>query len=356
MTAKATLPAHWYTDTTIARRERERIFARNWIAFGPEHDVHDVGQCVAKTVHGWPILLTRAADGLLRAFHNVCRHRAAMLLPSDSSRCMKRIVCPYHGWTYDLDGRLFHSAGFGAELDKAATTLLPVHVNVWRGMVFVCVAESPPDLMTWLGVTNELCDEWPETHTMRFHGEFTVEGAANWKTYCDNTVEGYHLSFVHPRLSSAVQGANVDIRGYADGEIVGFHVTYRGDGAGLRGSRGLWLYRYPGFQLVIGPNAFKAERIEPIGAGRLRSTSWAWFTPDLGADERNDSFAWAERIVREDLGICETVQTNLEAGFYRHGYLSPRKETHTATFQDLVRRDLAMKDDVAINPTRSSAV
>jgi len=164
---------------------------------------------------------------------------------------------------------------------------------------------------------------------------------ANWKTYCDNTVEGYHLPFVHERLSRAVDGASVEIKAYHDNRLICFHVGYRGDGAGLRGSDGLWFYRYPGFQAVLGATGFKAERIEPVGAGALRSESWAWYGGGLGANERADAFAWAETIVNEDLGICATVQQNLEAGAYDTGWLSPAMENHTAAFQALVREDLA---------------
>ena len=85
----------------------------------------------------------------------------------------------------------------------------------------------------------------------------------------------------------------------------------------------------------------KVERIEPVGPGALRkSDSWAWYGPELGGNERADAFSWAESIVREDLGICETVQRNLEAGAYDKGWLSPAMETHTAAFQQLVREAL----------------
>ena len=98
---------------------------------------------------------------------------------------------------------------------------------------------------------------------------------------------------------------------------------------------------------MIGPTGFKAERIEPAGAGALRSLSWAWYAPDMAETDVAESFAWAEAIVREDLDVCETVQRNLEAGAYREGRLSPEMETHTAAFQALVRRDLS-QDDVRL--------
>jgi choline monooxygenase len=336
-----TLPASWYTDAAIAERERHAIFARNWALFGPEHEVANPGDYVAQTVNGWPIVVLRDHDGALRAFHNVCRHRAAALFGEGAGACKTKITCPYHGWSYELDGRLALAPRFGEKLDPEAMGLLALRVEVWRGCIFVCVDPDVPDLMTWLGSVPEFCAPYPQTDSFTYHGAFTVEGHANWKTYCDNTVEGYHLPFVHKRLSQAVEGASVEIKGHDDHRLVCFHVAYRGDGAALRGSSGLWFYRYPGFQAVIGPTGFKAERIEPVGAGSLRSKSWAWYDAAMDAGATADAFAWAESIVHEDLGICEAVQRNLEAGAYQSGLLSPAMEEHTAAFQALIRQDLA---------------
>ena len=338
--ATATLPAHWYTDPTIAEQERHAIFAGNWALFGPEHEIAEPGAYVAQVINGWPLVVLRDHGGALRAFHNVCRHRAAALLGDGAGTCSRRITCPYHGWAYELDGRLHLAPRFGEDLDADENGLLTVRVEIWRSCVFVRIDDSAPDLTTWLGSIPAFCADYPETDDLDFHGGFTVEGRANWKTYCDNTVEGYHLPFVHARLSRAVEGASVEIKGHDDGRLTCFHVSYRGDGAALRGNTGLWFYRYPGFQAVIGPTGFKAERIEPVGAGDLRSKSWAWYARVMSPEEAADSFAWAESIVQEDLGICETVQRNLEAGAYTNGLLSPAMEQHTATFQALVRQDL----------------
>ncbi len=337
-----TLPASWYTDPALAERERRAIFAANWTLFGPEHEVVAAGAYAARAINGWPVIVLRDKDSNLRAFHNVCRHRAAALLTDGTGTCKGKIVCPYHGWSYEQDGRLALAPRFGEALDPDEAALLPVRVDTWRGCVFVCMDPTAPDLAAWLGSLHDLCEAYPTIETMDYHGNFVVDGRANWKTYCDNTVEGYHLPFVHQRLTRAVAGAAVEIRDYDDHRLVCFHVAYRGGDTGLRGDSGLWFYRYPGFQAVLGPTSMKMERIEPAGPGALRSESWAWYGPELGGNERTDSFAWAEAIVREDMGVCETVQRNLEAGAYDKGWLSPAMETHTAAFQALVRQALEL--------------
>jgi choline monooxygenase len=340
MTGIATLPPEWYTDDAVLRRERAAIFAKNWTLFGPAHEVAAPGAWRAETVNGWPLVVVRGADGILRGFHNVCRHRAAALFPPGAGTC-NTIRCPYHGWTYDHAGHLLKTPNFGElpGFDPAKHGLFPVRVDLWRDLVFVAIDEAAPDLLAWLGSIPDLCRDFPTAPEMEYFDSFVVTGSANWKAYCDNTVEGYHLPFVHRRLTQAVEPGDVKIYALDDGKLVVFDVGYRNDGSSLRGARGIWFYRFPGFQTVIGERGFKAERIEPRGPGGLKSTSWAWYR-DLPQEDRADAFAWAQAIVQEDLGICETVQANFAAGVYRTGFLSPKQETHVARFQALVREAL----------------
>jgi choline monooxygenase len=338
----ATLPAALYTDPAVLAREQDRIFARNWTVVGPLAGLEQPGAWRAERINGWPIVLVRGRDGALRAFHNVCRHRAAALFAEGEGRC-EAIRCPYHGWTYETDGSLRLATGFGDDpgFDPRDHGLLPLRLETWMGLAFVCPSAEAPDLTAWLGSIPGLCAPYRDPKAMGYHGSFVVSGAANWKTYCDNTCEGYHLPFVHPRLTRAVVPETIDIRPYDEGRCIAFHVAYRADGAGIRGATGLWFYRFPGFQATLSDQAFKAERIEPDGVGRLRSTSWQWFH-GLDESRRADAFAWSRSIVEEDLAVCETVQRNLEAGFYRAGVLSPKQERHTAIFQSLVREALGL--------------
>jgi choline monooxygenase len=179
----ATLPPEWYHDPMIARREREAIFARNWALFGPETSLTEPGRWRAETVNGWPMFVIRGEDGVLRGFHNVCRHRAAALFADGEGRC-GTIRCPYHAWSYDHEGRLLKTPGFGElpGFEPSAYGLFPVRVGVWRGLVFVTVDAAAPELEDWLGSIPELCRDFPLAPEMEYHGRFTVTGAANWKT------------------------------------------------------------------------------------------------------------------------------------------------------------------------------
>ena len=343
MTLTYSLDAESYTSNTSYALERERIFRCAWWLLGPVSDCAEPGQYLADSICGWPVFAIRSGDGQLNAFHNVCRHRGAGLL-EEGTGSTRVIKCPYHSWGYDTSGRLIATPGFGQdpEFDKADFGLLNIRVREWRGMVFVCLSDDSPDFETWIGSLESLMAEFPGLEDMTFFGKFTVDGHANWKTYCDNTVEGYHLHAVHPRLATAVKSGAVEIKPYDNGELVAFHVDYGGEGAGLRGNKGLWAYKFPGFQIAISNNAFKIERVEATSINSTRSTNWGWYR-NLSEEEIRDSFEWSETVVREDLGICESVQRNLDAGIYTRGPLSPEQETNVALFQSLVRKAVAVK-------------
>ena len=309
---------------------------------GPENALADPGAYRATQLLGYRLILIRDGERTLRAFHNVCRHRASPLFEQGTGRC-REIRCPYHGWLYGLDGALEKAPSFGddASFNRDQHGLLPVRIDSWRGLTFVCLSESTLDLRDWLGSVDDLCAPYPGPADMTLYREFSVDGSANWKTYCDNTLEGYHLNLVHPRLARALAGGSVEIKSYDEGRVVAFHVDYgdRSEGARLRGNEGVWVYRFPGFQLTASAHVFKGERIEPAAPHRLSSTNWLWYK-GIDQEQAEDACAWSEQVVREDLGACEGVQSNLESGAYIDGPLSPMQETHVARFQAMIREAL----------------
>lgn len=340
MSTVYSLEADYYTDPEIYAQERQKIFKKAWWLLGPGNLCQQRGEFLADAVCGWSVFAVRGRDNSLRAFHNLCRHRGAQLLEPGNGRC-QAITCPYHAWGYDTAGKLIATPGFerAADFDAAAFGLLPVAVAEWRGMIFVCLDEKPQPFEQWIGSLDGMLADFPDLGELDYHGQFVVDGAANWKTYCDNTVEGYHLHAVHPRLAVAVDAGSVEIKPYDNGNLVAFHVDYGGEGAGLRGNKGLWAYKYPGFQIAVSANAFKIERVEATSINTTRSVNWAWYG-NLAADAIEDSFAWSETVVREDLSICESVQRSLEGGFYVNGPLCNSQETNVALFQSLVRQAL----------------
>ena len=336
-----TLPASWYYDQAIFDRERDAIFRRNWALVGRADQLARTGDFLSDQVADWPIFVLRAKDGSLRGFHNVCRHRAGPLVREASGHC-NILRCRYHGWTYDLTGRLRQAPGFSDMPEEAFNaeefSLFPVRVATWNGLVFVCLDGAAPDLEDWLGAILPNARDFPAVAEMPFFRAVTMDVATNWKTHGDNAAEGYHLPFVHNDLNAMVLPEGTDIVPYEDGKFVGFHIDYGGSGQRRHG-RGFWVYKFPCLLLHFSEDGFNCEKATPLGPHKVRITRWFWFADSDEAANRA-AVEDSSTVMREDAGICEAVQRNLEAGRYEKGRLSPTHEPGTIFIQKLVRNAL----------------
>jgi choline monooxygenase len=201
----ATLPHHYYHDASVYAYECEHIFRRHWWLVGVESSLAETGNYLALNLMKWPLVVVRDQQSKLRGFYNLCRHRAGPLVPEGEGRC-RDFVCRYHGWRYACSGELLKTPGFekGQIANPAEMGLLPVRVDSWNGMIFVCLDESAPDLKTWLGDIVSIAAGFDDTSGMHFDGDVIKPAAANWKTYGDNSCEGYHVGMVHKALGSSM--------------------------------------------------------------------------------------------------------------------------------------------------------
>ena len=323
----ATLPARWYSDRDVYKAERHSIFAKEWLYVARAGQLQHRGDYVAVDVCGWPIVVA-TGDGTLRAFHNVCRHRAGPLVWDGEGNCGNSFVCRYHGWSYELTGELKNARDFGADPDGIA--LNPVRVEIWRGLVFVNLDPDAPPLVDDLGAFAEQCAEFPmESFTVCRDVADTV--AANWKAYADNYLEGYHLPLVHPGLLRQVDAKQYRVE---VGEKFCIHTAPARDGAATAGR---WLWRYPNLALNLYPDGMNVERFWPRGVGRTEVAYTYLFAEGGDPAEQEASIKLSLELLEEDRRICEAVQRNLESGAYDTGELSPRHEGGVGYFQSLVR-------------------
>ena len=320
-----TLPARWYWDPAVHDRERQAVFAREWQYVGAAERLERSGSYITADIAGWSIVVVSDKDGVRRAFHNVCGHRAGPLVTDEAGMCAGGLVCRYHGWTYSLDGRLRNARDFG--IDPGETSLHPVAVDEWRGLLFVNLSPSPPPLEGWLGGFAAEAASF-EMERFRLTHDCSHVVHANWKTYADNYGEGYHLPLVHPELSR-----QVDFRRYR----VDAHDTWclhsapAADG-GL--TIGRWLWRFPNLALNLYPDGMNIERFTPLSPTTTR-VDYSFFFRDGVHDDATVKLS--EAVLAEDVAICEAVQRNLQAGVYDVGVLSPRHENGLALLHRLVR-------------------
>ena len=215
----STLPAECYTSADFFRREIERIFLRNWQFVGRLEQVSTAGQYFCYEGIGGPVIIVHGDDGEIRAFANSCRHRGARLL-SDSGGC-KRIVCPYHGWSYRLDGSLQGTPGMREARGFAAGDypLMQLPLATWDGFIFIHYQDSPAPLARHLGnmpatfASHQAAD-------MRLAGTLEFEIDSNWKLLAENALEAYHTGSVHRATLGRQQSRAIETSGAWTGLLV----------------------------------------------------------------------------------------------------------------------------------------
>ncbi len=326
--AAPTLPAEWYFGAERYERERSRIFANEWLWFASAADVAKPCTYVAQVYAGWPLMVVRGDDGVLRGFHNVCRHRAGPILDDGTGACAN-LVCQYHGWAYSFDGRLRSERGFGETLDADEFALPALQVAVWRGQVFVNLSPQAIPLVYDLGAFFAESGDFPLEH-MTLVRTARHDLACNWKTYADNYLEGYHIPLLHPELNRQYDAKRyrVDL-----GDRYCRHSAPQRDGSP---SEGRWLFRWPNLALNIYGDSMNIEVIVPTGDASC-SVLYSHFFLDPNAADVEAVIALADTVMEQDRRIVEAVQRNLSSGSYHGGNLSPRHENGVAQFQDLVR-------------------
>ncbi len=324
-----------YVDPSAFVRERMEIFSKTWQLLGPLAQMAERGQFVAADIAGVKVFAIRGRDGTLRAFKNVCRHRGAQLLNDGAGRCAT-IRCPYHQWVFADDGKLINAPWFGdeAEFDMSAWPLEPIHIETWRGLVFVSL-DPIEKLADQLGdLVAELSDEPIETYQPVATDR--VEFDANWKIYTDNFVEGYHIPGTHPSFFAAI-----DFEQFKTTAHRGFVRMTAPPRDGLF-YRGKWLWMWPNWTLSLFDGGMNTSRINPLGTDKTEQIYHFYFADNAAEAKPAQAKTIAANlaVVREDYEICVSTHRNYASGNYRAGPLSPRHEQGVHYFQDRVKQSL----------------
>jgi choline monooxygenase len=335
------LPAHFYVDADAAARDARAVFARHWQLACHASRLAGIGDHVVLEVAGVPVLVVRSDAHAIRAFHNVCRHRAGPLARCDGLGA-RSLRCKYHGWTYGLDGQLRSATemkdvpGF----DVAAVRLPELRVHEWQGLVFVALGDAAPPFADVVdGIDARLGPEHAIAPLVLHHRSH-YDVACNWKAYVDNYLEGYHVPHIHPGLN-----ALLDYRSYvtttARWHSLQFSPLESGDELYGRGEA-LYYFLYPNTMLNILPGRLQTNRVLPLGVDRCRIEFDFFYRPDPadeGAARRAADFAFSDEVQLEDVTICEDVQRGLASGSYVAGRLNPLRENAVHHFHELLRAD-----------------
>ena len=346
---RETLPAHWFRDPEQYRREVQAIWRREWICVGRVEDWPQSGDFQRLGIGGAQIIVTRAEDGALHAFHNTCRHRGSLLCESDAGRFEQgRIVCPYHAWTYALSGELLRAPRTTQEdgLRLQDFPLYRVALASWRGFVFVNLAEEPAiSFEAFLAGEADRLAAWPLEDLRRVH-RARQRLACNWKIFWENYLECYHCPTVHPELVRLVPVYRTGFMEYADAGLQPDParptamlrpgaVTWSSDGSatlpwfeGLGpadAERGMTFATWPPTMFVVAHVDYvRSVRVLPLGPEETELTVDWYVHRDLldhPALNVGQLTAFASQVVAEDARACELNQAGLRCGRHERGVL-----------------------------------
>ena len=342
--ASRMLPRGAYLDDAVLEWEREHVF-RGWVCLGRAEEVRRPRMVKAFAAGRAGVLVTRDDAGVLHGFENACRHRGHELLPCDGTAERRTIVCPYHAWSYRLDGSLSGAPGFrdAPGFDPGAHSLVPVQVREWHGWLFAERGRGGPFEAHVAGLEPVLERyDAADLVTLEAH-EYDVE--ANWKVIVENYQECYHCPMIHPelcRVSPPESGDNLD----PQGGWVGGGMDLREGMAtmSLDGTSGgtviarldeverrsvMYLAVLPNLLVSLHPDYVMTHTLGPVTPGRTRvRCSWA-FPPRAAEREGFDpSYAvdfW-DLTNRQDFAACESVQRGMSTPGFRPGPLAPRED------------------------------
>lgn len=349
-----TIPAAWYLDPRIEELERARVFGGNWIAVGRADQVAAPGQFFTLDLAGEPLVIVRGADGKLRAFFNVCRHHAAAVASAPYG-AVQHLRCPYHGWTYGLDGTLKGTPEFAGvcNFDRAANGLIPIRVSTWEQFVFVTLNEAAPSLDKFLG--NLPAKMAPlSLGKLRFFERKTYTLACNWKVYVDNYLDGgYHVPHLHKGLNSVLDYKEYTIENSEHYSLQSSPLVASSEDATVAatrtGDRAYYYWTYPNFMVNIYEGVMDTNLVLPLTPDKCL-VQFDFYFADIGETRKRhnaDSIVVSERVQDEDVAICESVQRGLRSRAYSAGRLSVRRESGEHLFHRLLAIDLRSARSVA---------
>jgi Rieske 2Fe-2S family protein len=361
---RSTLAGDYYVNDAVFAAEQERIFESGWFCAVRSSDLATPGKFKKVQVGRESVLLVRGRDGLLRAFLNVCRHRGAQLCTEAEGEVKRSIRCPYHSWTYALDGKLMAAPNIasltdetGAAIDRYRYGLVPVALTEWLGYAWVCLSDTPPPFEDVVAHTTAVLGNADAINRYGIGGldvgyRVVYDVAANWKLIVENFMECYHCSSIHPELVGVLPEF---AKGVAAQANIGLGAEFGSGVAGftLGGTAGF--DRLPGitdeqdrryYAMTVKPTVFINlvpdhiifHRMFPISASRtIVECDWL-YTADVVSSGRDVSHSVElfHRVNEQDFEACERTQPSMSSRAYRNGGVLVPAEHHIAEFHEWV--------------------
>jgi choline monooxygenase len=340
-----TPPASWYTMPSFHALEKRAVFQQQWQIVGRTATLQSAGDYFTGNFMGWPYIVALDEEKRLVAFYNVCAHHGTCVAEGEGN--CEQFVCPYHGWTYGLTGKLKRAphAGALAGLRDKGLNLQPIHVESWGPFIALHFGKPAVKLRQWVKPLMATFSRDPFAG-MQFVRSVTYEVPCNWKVYIDNYLDGgYHVPHMHPGLADqlaldsyrTILGDQWSVQVCRGQEEPG--QDSRGDFAERVGSQADYAWLYPNFMINRYGPWLDTIRAIPLDADRCLTIMDYYHEGPVGAGFANDSIAASHTVQLEDILICERVQTGLKSGVYQQGIYAPRFEAPMLRFHQILAKD-----------------
>ncbi|PYI91102.1 MAG: (2Fe-2S)-binding protein [Verrucomicrobia bacterium] len=357
-----TLPQQYFVSPEIFAEEQERIFSREWLLVGHQNQIAKAGDYFVSEVAGESLIIARDQRPTIRGFYNVCRHRGTRVCEDASGHALA-LQCPYHAWTYALDGRLIGAPHMDEvpEFEKAKYALHPVNLGLWEGFIFVNLAKKPRPLEEWFAPLAGKFSHW-NLSRLRSVKRVEYDVKANWKLMFENYSECYHCPGVHPMLSkvSPYDSAENDL---TEGPFLGGFMrikkgkslTMSGDACAIpvrgegkdqeheqEGKDRVFYYSiFPNMLLSMHPEYVMVHQLWPQSPERTLIVCDWFFHPEAAKrDDFNpeDAIEFWDLTNRQDWHVCELSQQGIASRAYEPGPYSSRESIPAAWDREYVRR------------------
>ncbi|KAF7097542.1 hypothetical protein CFC21_099347 [Triticum aestivum] len=352
LASAVTPPSGWYTDPEFLRLELDRVFLRGWQAVGHIGQVKNPNDFFTGSLGNVQFVICRDANGKLQAFHNVCRHHASLLAcGSGQKTCFQ---CPYHGWTYGLDGTLLKATRISGikNFNKNDFGLLPIKVATWGPFVLARFDDSSQDTVDdvvggdeWLGSASDLLSrsgiDTSLPHICR--REYIIE--CNWKVFCDNYLDGgYHVPYAHGALASGLQLQSYETLTYERVSVQRCESALaEQEDIDRLGTKATYAFVYPNFMINRYGPWMDTNLAVPLDATRCKVV-FDYFLDESLLDDQDfidRSLKDSEQVQIEDIALCEGVQRGLESPAYGVGRYAPSVEMAMHHFHCLLHANLS---------------
>ncbi len=342
-----TIPSAWYFDPEIFALECRAVFGGSWQFAARLDQLREVGSFVTIDIAGEPILVVLDDQGILRAMHNVCRHRAAQVINEPEGKISK-LRCRYHGWTYDLSGRLRGTPEFDGVQDfcKEEEGLPPLAVDTCGPFVFVHQGTPKQSLADFVAPFPERT-RGMNLEQLKFAGRRTYDLECNWKVFVDNYQDGgYHVNTVHPGLAGALDYSRYHTENFPFASVQSAPLKQSGDPTVNKvrtGDHAYYWWIFPNLMVNLYQGVMDTNLVLPLGPDRCRVIFDFYFAETEGPAAQKfiaDSIAVAHQVQMEDEGVCVEVQRGLKSRSYDTGRFSVKREAGGYHFQQILAKAL----------------